>query len=182
MDQTWLNQIPNNIAWYISGFADGEGSFNISLKKDADYVTKWHIEPSFNISQRDISVLTLCKRYFGVGTIRMRRDGVYYYEVRNYRALQERIIPFFERYHLLSTSKMRNFRIFKEIVIQMNQNAHLSKDGLHTILKLRERLNEGRGRKRKYSLNDYLDSQTKSSETIRQTPLSSGDDIVRSHG
>ena len=181
MDQQWLKRIPNNIGWYISGFADGEGSFNVSLKRDPEYIAKWHIEPSFNISQRDISVLALCKRYFGVGTIRQRRDGVYYYEVRNCRALQERIIPFFERYQLLSATKKRNFRIFRAIVIHMSSGSHLQSDGLQAILKLRERLNEGRGRKRKYSLNDYLDSQTKSSETIRQTPII-GDDIVRSHG
>ena len=49
----------------------------------------------------------------------------------------------------------------------MNEGKHTNKEGLEEILRLRENMNEGRGRKRKYSLDDYLDSQTKSSETIR---------------
>lgn len=169
MDQKWLKRIPNHIGWYISGFADGEGSFNVSLKKDADYRIRWHIEPSFNISQRDVTMLALCKRYLGVGTIRRRSDGVHYYEVRNYRALQERVIPFFEKFTFFSAAKKNNFSIFVRIIRMMNEHAHYSRDGLEGILNLREQLNVGRGRTRKYSLNDYLDSQTKSSETIRQT-------------
>ncbi len=165
----WLKQIPENIGWYLSGFADGEGSFNISLKRDAEYKIRWHIEPSFNVSQRDVTILTLFKRYLRVGTIRQRKDGLYYYEVRNYRALYETVIPFFEKYRLLSATKKKNFSVFRKIVQLMQEKAHTNQKGLHEILMLRERLNEGRGRKRKYSLDDYTDSQTESSETIRRT-------------
>ena len=168
MDQNSIKQTPVYIGWYFAGFADGEGSFNVSLKRDVEYQVRWHIEPSFNISQLDPTVLLLFKKYLGVGKIRSRKDGVCYYEVRNYKALQEVVVPFFEKYGFLSATKKRNFSIFKRIVGLMNQNLHTTRDGLRNILELREQLNEGRGRKRKYSLNDYLDSQMKSSETIRQ--------------
>ena len=168
-DNGWQKQIPVYLGWYFAGFADGEGSFNVSLKKDSEYQVHWHIEPSFNVSQRDVTILALMKRYLGVGTIRRRKDGVYYYEVRNYRALQERIIPFFEKFHFFSATKKKNFSIFRAIVALMYQNAHVNPQGLKKILVLRERLNKGHGRKRKYSLDDYIDSQTESSETIRQT-------------
>ena len=162
-------QIPNHIGWYLAGFADGEGSFNISLKRDAEYRLGWHIEPSFNVSQRDKTILALFKRHLGVGTLRNRKDGVVYYEVRNYRALQERVIPFFEKFVFLSSTKKRNFSIFRKIVALMNEGQHTNAEGLKKILLLREQINKGHGRTRKYSLDDYLDSQTESSETIRQT-------------
>ena len=74
MEQQSLKQIPNHIGWYLSGFADGEGSFNVSLKKDSEYQVHWHIEPSFNVSQKDVTILALMKRYLGVGTIRRQRS------------------------------------------------------------------------------------------------------------
>ena len=97
-DERWVKQIPNHIGWYLAGFTDGEGSFNVSLKRDPEYRTRWHIEPSFNVSQRDRTSLVLFKRYLGVGGLRQRKDGVTYYEVRNYHALQERVVPFFKRF------------------------------------------------------------------------------------
>ena len=169
-DERWVKQIPNHIGWYLAGFTDGEGSFNVSLKRDPEYRTRWHIEPSFNVSQRDRTSLVLFKRYLGVGGLRQRKDGVTYYEVRNYHALQERVVPFFKRFSFFSSTKKRNFSLFKRVVELMNEGKHTNKEGLEEILRLRENMNEGRGRKRKYSLDDYLDSQTKSSETIRYAP------------
>jgi hypothetical protein len=166
-DERWTKQIPLHIGWYLAGFADGEGSFNVSLKRDPEYQVRWHIEPSFNVSQRDRTSLVLFKRYLGVGGLRQRKDGVIYYEVRNYHALQERVIPFFKKFSFFSSTKKKNFSLFKRVVEMMNEGKHTNKEGLIEILRLREKLNEGRGRKRKYSLDDYIDSQTKSSETIR---------------
>jgi hypothetical protein len=162
-------QIPIYLGWYFAGFADGEGSFNVSLKKDNEYRVRWHIEPSFNLSQRDKTVLFLFKKHLGVGKIRQRKDGVYYYEVRNYKALQEVIIPFFRKYKFLSSEKKKNFLLFQKIVNLMNQGAHITNNGMTQILKIREKLNEGRGRKRKYSLDDYNNSKKVSPETRRRT-------------
>jgi len=36
-----VNDIPFNIGWYLSGFSDGEGSFNISFRRKSDYKTRW---------------------------------------------------------------------------------------------------------------------------------------------
>lgn len=171
-DQRWIRQIPPHIGWYLAGFADGEGSFNVSLKRDPEYQIRWHIEPSFNVSQRDRTTLILFKRYLGVGKLRQRKDGVIYYEVRNYRALQERVIPFFQKFSFFSATKRKNFSLLRRIFTLMNEGRHTEQNGLEEILRLREQMNEGRGRKRKYSLDDYIDSQTKSSETIRRAPTS----------
>jgi len=41
----------------------------------------------------------------------------------------------------------------------MSEGKHLQKEGFEEILKLREQLNQGRGRKRKYNINDVLKSK-----------------------
>ncbi len=45
----------------------------------------------------------------------------------------------------------------------MYNKRHLEKDGLKGLLEIREYINKGRGRTRKYSINDVLES----SETTR---------------
>ena len=164
----WIKTIDLKIGYYIAGFTDGEGSFNVSVKKKIDYKDQWKLTASFNISQKDRVILARIKHVLGCGTLRERQDGVVYYEVTNARSLQERIIPFFERFRFLSANKKRNFSIFKKIVEAMARGEHLTKDGLKRILQLREILNEGRGRKRKYQLSDVC--KEGSSETVRETP------------
>ncbi len=168
MEQQWLKNINPKDGYYIAGFADGEGSFNVSLKKRNDYVGKWKITASFNISQKDRVILSWIKKNLGCGTLRERKDGVVYYEVTNVTSLKERVVPFFKKFNFISSKKKQNFSIFKKIVDQMFEKDHLTKDGFEEILKLREILNEGVGRKRKYTLSDVLMVE-ESSETTRKT-------------
>lgn len=51
--QERLSQLGN----YIAGFVDGEGSFNVSLRKKSDYKIGWQVVLSFNVSQKDPTVL-----------------------------------------------------------------------------------------------------------------------------
>ena len=163
MSENWLKQIPDKIGHYFAGFVDGEGSFNVSLRNKADYKHKWQVCPCLNVSQRDITILTKMKRYFGCGKIKKRKDGLFMYEVCNYVMIAERIIPFFRKYGFLSATKKTNFSIFCQIVQIMN-GEHLTEDGLKRIIQLREKLNKGAGRKRKYCFENVYGE---SSETIR---------------
>lgn len=152
----WLSNFNQNLGNYIAGFVDGEGSFNISLKKRKDYKNNWKLHPSFNISQKDRVILALFKKELGCGTLRERKDGVVYYEVVNIEMLQKRIIPFFKKFNFLSANKKRNFFIFLQIINLIYKKEHLKEDGFREILKLREKLNFGAGRKRKYNIEDII--------------------------
>ena len=44
---------------FLAGFVEGEGSFNISIRRKADYKVSWQVVLSFNVSQRDPSLLYL---------------------------------------------------------------------------------------------------------------------------
>jgi len=142
-------KINPRIGWYLAGFADGEGSFNVVFRPRKDYRLPWKISLCFNISQRDKIILTLFKRYLGCGTLRQRRDGVWYYEVNNLSAIIEKVIPFFEKFRFLSAKKKRDFSKFKKIAYLVSNNKHLTPEGIKEILKIRRDMNDGGKRKYK---------------------------------
>ena len=151
----WIKKVPPRIGWYLAGFADGEGSFNVSLRRRPDHTMGWQIVLCFNLSQRDPTNLLLLKKYLGCGRLFVRKDGVHQYIVQNPTMIKEKVILFFQRFRFLSSKMKRNFMLFRKIVAITDQHGHLNREGLLQILEIREELNFGKGRKRKYSINDY---------------------------
>lgn len=166
--ENWLSQIKPRHGYYIAGFTDGEGSFNVSVKKRSDYQNGWKLSASFNISQKDRVILAQIKKVLECGTLRERKDGIVYYEVTNINSLHNRIVPFFSKFNFLSSQKKKNFRVFKQIVERMHNKEHLKEDGFKEILELRSELNEGAGRQRKYTLDMFTNDAEESSETNTQ--------------
>jgi hypothetical protein len=125
---------------YISGFCDGEASFSVTVSPRG---SSWEIRPSFSVSQNEASraVLYKLRQFFGCGYIRpSKSDNTYKYEVRSLAELRGKIIPHFKKYSL-HTEKQKNFEIFVTIIQLMSNGKHLTKDGLHEIVKLLEKLN-----------------------------------------
>jgi hypothetical protein len=173
-----IASVPREIGYYLAGFADGEGSFNVSFRPRRDYPIPWKVSVSFNVSQKDRVILALFREHLGCGTLRSRPDGVWYYEVTNLNAVIENVIPFFERFSFLSAKKKRDFAKFKQIVALMKDGAHLTVNGIQQILQIREDMNDGG--KRRHAHVDILASLIESSETTRQASIKIDDDIVRS--
>jgi len=138
-----VGDIPPEIGWYLAGFTDGEGSFNVSFRPRADYAMPWKVSLCFNISQRDPVVLSLFKRHLGCGTMRQRRDGVWYYEVNNLSAITENVIPFFQRFTFLSAKKKRDFGKFVQLAELLRQRRHLVRSGVEQVLAIRREMNDG---------------------------------------
>lgn len=165
-----FKKIPREKGYYLAGFADGEGSFIVSVRKRKDYKIGWKISVCFNVSQKDRVILSQFKRYLQCGSLRMREDGVWYYEVNNFRSIVENVIPFFEKFGFLSSKKKNDFRVFKQIVELIKNNEHLTHNGIQKILSLRAKLNKN-SKKEKYKKDEILKNIEKgkgSSETIRQ--------------
>ena len=146
-----IKRVPERIGYYLAGFADGEGSFNVSFRKRKDYTMPWKISLCFNVSQRDKVILALFKRHLNCGTLRSRADGVWYYEVNNLNAIEEKVIPFFNRFGFLSAKKKRDFSKFKQLAKLIKEGNHLNKTGIQSILDIRKEMNDGGVGKRKYS-------------------------------
>lgn len=182
----WLKNIPECIGNYFAGFVDGEGSFNVSLRKREDHTMQWQVVLTFNVSQRERTILALMKRHLGCGRLQTRADGISYYVVSNPTSIIERVIPFFKRFNFLSQTKKRNFSIFQTIAEMVYRKEHLNSEGLQKIIRLREKLNIGHGRKRKYNVHDYINSYRENPQRLYARPRKFReerleDDIVRSH-
>jgi LAGLIDADG endonuclease len=94
---------------YISGYADGEGCFTVSISPRASVRVGWEVRPGFSISQNGdrAEVLHALQAYFGCGSIRPdRSDRTLKWETRRLEDLLERVIPHFERFPLLSGKRV----------------------------------------------------------------------------
>ncbi len=166
-----VKTISPQIGYYLAGFTDGEGSFNVNFRQRNDYLIPWKVSLCFNVSQKDKVILALFKQHLQCGTLRGRDDGVWYYEVNNFSAIVENVIPFFDRFGFLSAKKKRDFAKFQQIAALIKTGEHLTEAGIRKILDIRSLMNDGGVGKRKYADNVILERfiNKQSSETTRQT-------------
>src|SRR5919106_3677954 len=123
---------------YISGYADGEGCFTVSISPRRKLRAGWEVRPSFSISQNGnrAEVLHALRAYFGCGSIRPdRSDRTLKWETRRLDELVERVIPHFVRWPLLSGKRL-DFERFATICSLMNDGAHREREGLVAIVKV----------------------------------------------
>ncbi len=174
--KAWLDAIPPDLGHYVAGFVDGEGSFNVPIRRERDRGLPWRVSLSFNVSQIGAEAPELLRSVFGVGTVRGRGDGVFYFEVTKPTDLDERVFPFFERFRLRG-QKEGDLAVFRRITELVRSGRHLTPEGIGEILALRGPMN--RGGKRRRSDGEILAAlrDWESSEAIRRAPrLKRGDE------
>ena len=139
------NQQERLDALWIVGFTDGEGCFHVSINKIPEMSLGWQVLPEFRIVQheKDESVLYKIKEYFGFGDVKINRTDHHgtrkEFRVRGLDNLNK-IVYFFEE-NKLSTSKRKDFEIFKTVIQLMNNKKHLTIEGLDNIAQLISRMN-----------------------------------------
>ena len=138
----------------------------------------WKVSLCFNISQRDEVILAKFKRYLGCGTMRQRRDGVWYYEVNNLGAIRDNVIPFFDHYGFLSAKKQRDFAKFKQLATLLVEGVQDSQNGIEQILRIRSDMNDGGNRR--YSDEMILEAFKNPQRLHARRDHQDRDDIVRS--
>jgi hypothetical protein len=141
---------------YISGYADGEGCFTVSISPRAKLVAGWEVRPSFSVSQNGdrAEVLHALQVYFGCGSIRPdRSDKTLKWETRRLEDLLERVVPHFERYPLLSGKRL-DFERFASVCRLMAAGAHRRRAGLIEIVELARAMNSSG--KRRYDAEAIL--------------------------
>ena len=127
--------------WVVC-FVDGEGCFHIGINKSAEMSIGYQVLPEFTVVQheRDIQVLHALKAYFKCGVVRKNHDTRQAYRVRNIKHLNEIIVPFFMA-HNLKTKKNIDFRKFRDVLLLMGSNRHLTEDGLEEIRAIKKQMN-----------------------------------------
>lgn len=135
------NQTQSISPWFISGYSDAEGCFNVGLQKNPN--GKFYVRPSFQIHvhSKDNLLLMQIKAYFqGIGNIYISGDKSKF----TVRSLDEilKIITHFDNYPLI-TQKKADFILFKKIIDKVVKGEHLSAKGLQEIVNIRSSINMG---------------------------------------
>lgn len=173
IDPKLLPRKRKELMYYLSGFTDGEGCFNISLKRQKTARFGWVLDPVFHVTQHidNRIILEMFKRMLLCGRIieKHGQKDTLQFMVDNRRQLMEKIIPFFERYPLIA--KRKDFELFKEIVEGLEAKKHSDLNEFKKLLKKAFEMNQS-GKQRRYKLEDVLNDLNLlgSSEAIRQTP------------
>ena len=143
----WLDRIDGDLGNWVAGFVDGEGSFNVPIRRERDRGLPWRVSLSFNVSQIGEELPGVLRDVFGLGTVRGRGDGVFYFEVTKPTDIEVRVFPFFERFQLRSP-KRNDLAVFREITELVLSGRHLSASGIEQSLFLRGPMNRGGKRRR----------------------------------
>lgn len=135
------NKIHHISPWFITGFTDAEGCFNVGLQKNPN--GKFYVRPLFRIKvhSRDSLLLMRIKNYFGgIGNIYTNSKDSNY----TVRSLDEilKILLHFDNYPLI-TKKKSDYILFKQIIQKIVEGEHLSAKGLQEIVNIRSSINLG---------------------------------------
>ena len=127
---------------WIVGFVDGEGCFHVSVTNNTGMTLKKQVLPEFTVvqHQRNIQVLYALKSFFKCGVVRTNHEDRKAYRVRGHQNLFSTIIPFFEK-HKLKTTKRLDFEMFRDVVILMEHEKHLTVEGLQSIEEISQKMN-----------------------------------------
>jgi LAGLIDADG endonuclease len=145
--------------WYVTGLADGEGCFCVSLAIRPKMRVGLEVRPSFSLSlnEKDLGLLRGLQAFFGCRWIReSKRDRTFKYEVRSIRDLVGAVLPHFERFPLRGY-KAQSCAGFASVCRMVEQGDHLQRDGMRAIVGIAYQINLGRRRHPRATLLRVLD-------------------------
>ena len=136
------------MSYWIAGFTDGEGCFSVAVIKNSTTKLGKQIFPEFVLTQgaKSLSVLSMAKRFFDCGSIILNKrydnhnEHLYRYCIRSVKDLNEKIVPFFEKFPL-RTHKRNDFMSFRKVVRMMVKKEHLTRRGWNKIMNLISKMN-----------------------------------------
>lgn len=132
--------------YWLAGFSEGEGCFNVSNIKYKFTKSGVQIILRFKITQhiRDSVLMKNIIDDFDCGNYTARPNMLACdFIVSKISDINEKIIPFFDKYPLQG-AKALDFEDFKKIVEIINVKGHLTDSGLEEILKIKAGMNKGR--------------------------------------
>nr|YP_010991042.1 LAGLIDADG endonuclease [Pappia fissilis]WOX61315.1 LAGLIDADG endonuclease [Pappia fissilis] len=133
---------------WITGFVNGEGSFDIKIYKSKTN-TGYAVQLRFRIPQheRDTKLIEVLMKYFGSGVIEKHTQfPAVTLVIVKFSHIIEKVIPFFELYPLIGI-KQKDFLDWCKVARLMNGGSHLTIEGLNLIRTIKDGMNKGRPKK-----------------------------------
>lgn len=151
-------EIPKTVDpnWFL-GFSEGEGCFYVKVGKSKTHRSGHQVSLVFTLTQhiRERELMKKFIQQFNCG--RLEEDSKRSrFVVKKFSDIQEKIIPFFNEYPLRGY-KQQDFVDFSKVAKLINDGAHLEKEGLDYILKVKGGMNTGRNYNNNYE--DQSDSE-----------------------
>lgn len=120
---------------FLAGFFLGEGSINVSAKRNKSSRFGVMLDPEFSITQHINGVMHLVDalEYFKTGTIRYKSksNATFVFRIDSRKSLLEKCIPFCEQFCAPRASKMwkRRFYLFKNLLHLFTLGKHRESAG-----------------------------------------------------
>lgn len=130
--------------WFITGFAEGGGSFIVNVLKSDKNKTGWRVQVEFKIGlhKKDLSLLEEIKKFFGVGAIYYQAEDSVQFKVHSIKELLV-ITYHFDKYPPITIKKAGDFQLFKQVVYMMLNKEHFTSEGLRQVISIKASLNLG---------------------------------------
>lgn len=134
--------LDHKFQWFITGFADAEASFSISITQSSTHTLGWRVVLSFSIHLhiKDIALLRKIKDFFKVGSVTSSGSDAYYM-VRSMKELLT-IINHFDLFPLVGYKSI-DYLIFRKVYFMMKAKEHLTQEGLEKIIAMKAHHNLG---------------------------------------
>lgn len=148
-----------NYLYFLGGFVEGEGSISVSVTIHKDFKFGVNIQPIFNVTQHKngLEILKSFKEIFNEGSV-LKKSGspdIFVYTLKGYKKIIKEVLPFLEVYVCPFSCKMKEYSIFKQIVLQSSEGKQKDKETLIELVKLSYTL-QGKGKTRKRDLSTIL--------------------------
>lgn len=123
---------------YLAGFIGGEGSLNVSAKKQNNTSFGLVIDPEFSITQHlnGAGTLYLALEVFQTGRLGYKSgsNATLFFRIDNRKSLHEKVLPFFRRYIFPygSDSLIKRAETFQKLLDLFDNKVHLQLDSFLT--------------------------------------------------
>lgn len=117
----------------------GDGCFTVNISSNTKQITAYYI---IELHKREVPLLSSIQKFFrGVGStnIALSRNTARF-SISKKSDLISKVLPHFDA-HKLEGNKLKNYLIFREIVLLLGSKAHLTQKGFDKIKLLKEGLN-----------------------------------------
>ena len=129
--------------WFVTGFSDAEGCFSISVIKNEKRTLGMSVQLMFkiNLHKKDQTLLKQIQSFFCVGGIHFKTSQSLQFQVSSIKDLKV-IIDHFDKYPLI-TKKLSDYKLFKEAFYLVQNQEHLTMEGLRKVVAIRASINWG---------------------------------------
>jgi hypothetical protein len=122
--------------FFLAGFIEGESSFNVSIKKLKTAMFGVLVDAEFTITQHvnGVKSLYIAMVVLKAGRLRFKSgsNATLVLTIDNRQTLEDKVLPFWRSYvqPYVSTSKLKRFQSFQQILYLFKTNCHKNLDCL----------------------------------------------------